>query len=289
MYKAAVTSFISCLLFSAQAASAHDIYSHPQAGCPPHWTYAGRKTVVPGQSSLLVCRHKDGVTHKYAASVDKCLTGVFFGAQKLCVTSGQPKGRLKFDGLDAWMIRSDTGQQSPQGNMPSPVSSAKPPIPSKYDVAHHFDAADDLFAKFPLRLSLVEGEQILASAFKYYFRSIRDDRMDWAEFMRLSQQELSRFIASYPSSPDLYKAYSLRGTLRYADDQYMGALADFEESVKLTQPNITHQQLMWRGFARIATGDRVGACDDYRKSLTLGNKQIVSTLASTEALVNPCL
>jgi tetratricopeptide (TPR) repeat protein len=85
--------------------------------------------------------------------------------------------------------------------------------------------------------------------------------------------EFSRAIAL---NPDYAYAYHNRGTLRMMMKKYAEAVADYSEVLRLSPQS--GDVYFSRAWGRLQTGDKGGACSDWRRSFELGTKEAAGAL-----------
>jgi tetratricopeptide (TPR) repeat protein len=86
-------------------------------------------------------------------------------------------------------------------------------------------------------------------------------------------EEFSRAISI---NPDYAYAYHNRGTLRMMMKRYAEAVADYSEVLRLSPQS--GDVYFSRAWGRLQTGDKGGACSDWRRSFELGAKEAAGAL-----------
>ena len=76
-----------------------------------------------------------------------------------------------------------------------------------------------------------------------------------------------------PEDEELAFDYYIDGSIKFFDEDYKGAIADFNKALELTPNDL--DTIAARGIAKEAMGDLKGACDDFKKASQSGDKDYI--------------
>ena len=82
--------------------------------------------------------------------------------------------------------------------------------------------------------------------------------------------EYSKVLLIFPELSDIY--YD-RGFLRYLTEDYYGAIEDLSNCLKYDpedKDGLNGDSYLFRGMSKIITGDKNGACNDFKLAVSMG-------------------